>query len=149
MEPGIRVLVYDREGKICGGSIANFAAEAGATRVELATPLFSVCEDLDETQRPAMYRRLAINGVVLSPNQLLVGPRDGRLLLRDVWSGRERMVDEADLLVFVGYQAAESELFELLTEAAPDLEVHLVGDAVAPRRLNDAVSEGVRVGSTI
>jgi 2,4-dienoyl-CoA reductase-like NADH-dependent reductase (Old Yellow Enzyme family) len=149
VELGVRVLVYDREGKIRGGSIANFAAEAGASQVELATPLFTVCEDLDETQKPAMYRRLAKNGVVLSPNQLLIGTQNGRLLLRNVWSGRERIVDEADLLVFVGYQAAESGLFEQLAESTPDLEVHLVGDAVAPRRLSDAVLEGVRAGRTI
>jgi len=149
VEPGVRVLVYDREGKIRGGSIANFAAEVGASHVELATPLFAVCEDLDETQKPAMYRRLAKSGVVLSPNQLLIGNRNGRLLLRDVWSDRERIVDEADLLVFVGYQAAETGLFEQLAESVSDLEIHLVGDALAPRRLSDAVLEGVRVGNII
>jgi N,N-dimethylglycine/sarcosine dehydrogenase len=149
IEPDARVLVYDREGKYRGGSIANFVAEAGASRVELVTPLFAVCEDLDEVQKPATFRRLAKNDVVLSPNQLLAGQRDGHLLLSDEWSGRKRVVEEADLIVFVGYQAAEDTLFEPITNASPDIEVHVVGDAVAPRRLNDAVLEGVRVGSTI
>jgi hypothetical protein len=124
-------------------------AEAGASRVELVTPLFAVCEDLDEVQKPATFRRLAKNDVVLSPNQLLAGQRDGHLLLSDEWSGRKRVVEEADLIVLVGYQAAEDTLFEPITNASPDIEVHVVGDAVAPRRLNDAVLEGVRVGSTI
>ena len=149
VEPDARVLVYDREGKYRGGSIANFVVEAGASRVELVTPLFAVCEDLDEVQKPATFRRLAKNDVVLSPNQLLAGQRDGHLLLSDEWSGRKRVVEEADLIVFVGYQAAEDTVFEAITNASPDIEVHVVGDAVAPRRLNDAVLEGVRVGSTI
>jgi dimethylglycine catabolism A len=149
IEPDARVLVYDREGKYRGGSIANFVAEAGVSRVELATPLFAVCEDLDEVQKPATFRRLAKNDVVLSPNQLLAGQRDEHLLLSDEWSGRKRVVQEADLIVFVGYQAAEDTLFQPITNASPDIEVHVVGDAVAPRRLNDAVLEGVRVGSTI
>src|SRR5699024_12054116 len=50
-------------------SIANFAANAGASQVELVTPLWSVCEDLDAMQKPELYRLLAENQVVLSPNQ--------------------------------------------------------------------------------
>lgn len=149
VEPGARVLVYDREGKFRGGSIANFVAEAGVSRVELATPLFAACGDLDETQQPAMYRRLAKNSVVLSPNQELMGKRNRRLLLRDAWSGRERTVEDVDLVVFVGYQEAESGLFEALRDSAPELELRLVGDAVAPRRLHDAVLEGVRAGNAV
>ena len=96
-----------------------------------------------------MYRRLAKNRVVLSPSQLLVGQRDARLLLRDSWSDHERAVEEADLIVFVGYQAAESALFEPIANSGRDVEVRLIGDAISPRRLNDAVLEGVRAGSTI
>jgi hypothetical protein len=149
VEPGSRVLVYDREGKIRGGSIANFAAEAGASKVELATPLFAVCEDLDEIQKPPMYRRLAKNGVVCIPNQILAGQRDGNLLLRDAWSDQERVIRGCDLVVFVGYRVAASELFDSLSETEPGLELHLIGDAVAPRLLNDAVLEGVRAGNAV
>jgi NADPH-dependent 2,4-dienoyl-CoA reductase/sulfur reductase-like enzyme len=60
VEPGARVLVYVAE----GASAANLAAEAGASRVELATPLFAVCEDLDVTQKPNVYRWMAKNAVV-------------------------------------------------------------------------------------
>ncbi|TRM10570.1 FAD-dependent oxidoreductase [Lentibacillus cibarius] len=149
MEQGERVMVYDREGKFRGASIANFAANAGAAQVELVTPLWSVCEDLDAMQKPELYRLLAENQVVLSPNQQLAGQKDGHLLLRDVWSGNERRVDDVDLVIFVGYQTAEDTLYEQVKQADPQVDVHMIGDAIAPRRLSDAISEGVRIGSTL
>jgi hypothetical protein len=147
VEPGQKVLVYDPEGLIRGGSIANLAAEAGAT-VELATPLLAVCHDLDPTQQPAMIRRLARNRVMTSPNLLLQPPEGGRVVLRQAWSDAERAV-EADLLVFVGYRHALSGLEDDLQAARPALEVRMAGDCLAPRRLHDAVAEGVRAGQAI
>jgi 2,4-dienoyl-CoA reductase-like NADH-dependent reductase (Old Yellow Enzyme family) len=150
VEPGDRVLVYDAEGKIRGASAANLAAEAGAARVELATPLFAVCEDLDVTQRPNVYRRMAKNGVVLSPNQSLADRQNSEgPVLKDAFSDEERVVRDADLVVFVGYQASVDGLADSLSEARPGLEVHLVGDGMAPRLLADAVREGVRAGNAV
>jgi 2,4-dienoyl-CoA reductase-like NADH-dependent reductase (Old Yellow Enzyme family) len=148
--PGARVLVYDAEGKIRGASAANLAAEAGASRVEVATPLFAVCEDLDVTQRPNVYRRMAKNGVVCSPNQALADRQNGEdLVLKDAHSDEERVIRDADLILFVGYQASVDGLVETLSGARPALEVHQVGDGVAPRRLADAVLEGVRAGNAV
>lgn len=42
-----------------------------------------------------------------------------------------------------------AELYEGLRASAPQLEVHRVGDAVAPRRLYDALLEGTRVGHQV
>jgi 2,4-dienoyl-CoA reductase-like NADH-dependent reductase (Old Yellow Enzyme family) len=147
--PGARVLVYDTEGYARGGSAAVIAATAGAARVELATPLLSVCEDLDPTQKPSMYRSLARHEVICSPNQVLVGQRNGALWLRDAWSDRERLVEDADLIVFTGYRQAQSGLGDALDGAAVGLEVHLIGDCRAPRRLHDAVAEGAHAGNTV
>ncbi len=143
---GSAVLVYDPEGLNRGGSIANFAAEAGAASVELATPLLTVCQDLDPTQQPAMLRRLARNRVVCSPNHVLVEPEGGRLVLKHAWS-EEKLQVEADLAVFVGYRRAASGLEDELRAARPDLQVLMAGDCIAPRRLHDAVAEGVSAGN--
>jgi hypothetical protein len=149
MARGERVLVFDREGLNRGGSIANFAAEHGAGRVELATPLLTVCQDLDPTQQPAMLRRLARNRVVTSPNQQLLPARGGTLALRDVWSDEVREIADVDLAVFVGYRHTAGGLEEELREAHPGVEVRMAGDCIAPRRLHDAVAEGVGAGNAI
>lgn len=149
IEKEARVMVYDRESKFRGASIANFIANEGASEVEIVTPLWSVCEDLDEMQKPEMYRLLGENNVKLSSNQQLAGQKDGYLLLNDVWSEDERVVDEVDLVVFVGYQVAEDTLYEQIKKVIPELSVQIIGDAIAPRRLSDAISEGVRIGSRL
>jgi hypothetical protein len=132
-----------------GGSIANYIAEAGASRVELATPLLAVCQDLDPTQQPAMMRRLARNRVLGSPNQDLASPRDGLVRLRDVWSDQVRELADIDLAVFVGYRRAVHGLEDELHELSPQLEIRMAGDCIAPRRLHDAVAEGVGAGRAV
>ena len=44
---------------------------------------------------------------------------------------------------------SRTELYDRLRAAAPQLEVHRVGDAVAPRRLYDALLEGTRAGRLV
>ncbi|MFD1414962.1 oxidoreductase [Oceanobacillus jeddahense] len=144
-----KVLIYDREGKYRGGSIANFAAKEGALKVELATPIWSVCEDLDEMQKAEMYRLLAKNNIKLSPNQYLSSQEGNRFFLQDIWSGDERTLEEKEIIVLVGYELGDNKLYEELSSNAPKMEVQLIGDAVSPRRLSDAVSEGVRVGNVL
>lgn len=145
---GSRVFVYDA-GALRGGYAANVAAESGAASVELSTYLPTVVEDLDVTNKPGVYRRLAANGVVCSSNQILVGQREGALLLRDAWSDAERLVEDAEVIVFAGHRASRTELGELLYDSLPKLEVHLVGDGAAPRLLRDAVADGTRAGNAV
>lgn len=146
---GESVLVYDRESKFRGASIANFAAREGASQVELVTPFWSVCEDLDEMQKPEIYRLLAENGVIRTANQRLIGTKNHNLLLADVWSEQERQVDNIDRVVYVGYEKAEDHLYDQLKHISPELNVTLIGDAIAPRRLSAAIEEGVRTGSIL
>ncbi|WP_160112445.1 FAD-dependent oxidoreductase [Salicibibacter kimchii] len=141
-----KVIVYDREGKFRGGSIAHFAAEAGASQVEIATPLWSISEDLDEMQKPELYRLLSEKNVTMSPNKHLVKTRDGIPVLKDKWTDRKRIIEKDEMIILIGYEEGDNRLFNQLTSAAPDREIELIGDAVSPRRLHDAISEGTRVG---
>ena len=149
IEAGMHVVVYDLDGQTRGGGAALVAAMAGAASVELVAPLQAVCEELDPTQKPLMYRELARRAVICTPNQLLVGQHAGTILLRDAWSDRERLLGDVDLVIFTGYRKARSVLAEALLDGYPDLEVRLAGDSVAPRRLHDAVAEGARAGNAV
>jgi hypothetical protein len=149
IKPGMRVVVYDLDGQTRGGGAALGAAMAGAGSVELITPLLVACEELDPTQKPHMYRKLARYAVRCTPNQLLIGVRGGAMLLRDAWSDVERLLDDADLVIFTGYREARGALGDALLDGYPDLEVRLVGDCLAPRRLHDAVAEGARAGNAV
>lgn len=148
VEQDTRILVYDAGGQR-GGYVANLIAEAGASHVELASPLLTVGEELDMVNEPAMYRRLAKNKVLCTPNQVLAGQREGALLLRDMWSDEERAVQDVDLIVFAGHRVAEDKIADSLSATQSELDVHLIGDSVAPRLLRDAIAEGTRAGNTI
>lgn len=147
--PGSHVLVYDVEGGYRGGSVANMAAGSGAGRVELATPLGMICQELDKLQQPSMYRQLSANNVVWSPNQRLVDSEGSSVFLRNHWSEEERSLDDIDLVIFVGYRQARSQLYASLQDTDASFGIHQVGDCLAPRRLLDATADGVRAGNAV
>ncbi|MBD1382966.1 oxidoreductase [Metabacillus arenae] len=145
---GKNVLVYDR-GARRGGYIANYLAEAGAAKVELLSTRQTVCEELDSTNQPSMYRSLAKNGVIYHANQLLHGVRDGTIVIQDAWSEQQRTADDMDLIVFAGFSKSNIDLAEELKIRKLGIDVHIIGDSVTPRTMSDAVSEGVKLGNKI
>lgn len=149
--PSSNVLVYDVEGGFRGASIANFIAEAGASSVELATPLGSICQELDKLQQPWMYRKLCENSVTWSPNSKVVVASGGRqgVGLTHLWSGKTRTLNMCNLVVFVGYRTANSGLLNLLRSSEVPVDIREVGDCVAPRRMLDATADGVREGRLV
>lgn len=54
-----------------------------------------------------------------------------------------------DALVLINGAAAQNHLFHALRSVRKDLEVHLIGDALAPRRINDAIFEAELVARKI
>ena len=87
-----------------------------------------------------MLRRLFETGVVCRTNEQLA---EGTL--RHAWSGKEQALDGFDLVVLVGWRVPRDGLARELD----GIETHVVGDAVAPRRLADAIREGARAGTAV
>jgi hypothetical protein len=93
-----------------------------------------------------MLRRL---GVCFTTDHDLARIDDHALTVLDVYTKAALRVDGVDALVLVNGAAAQDGLFHALKAAQPALEVHLVGDAVAPRRINDAIYEAELVARRI
>lgn len=148
IKPNSKVLVYDREGRYRGTSIANHIAGLDVAHVEVATPMWSVSEDLDEIQKAVMYRLMAKLEVKLNPNKNLI-VKDDQAVLKDIWSGSEETLEDYDYIVFVGYEQGDNALYEHLTSLAPNLNIQLIGDALSPRRLNNAILEGAEAGRVV
>lgn len=145
VDGGSRVLVWDTEGGIRAVGAALVAAAGGASSVDLASAHLEVCEKIDAWQKPLALRGLFDAGIACTTNERLV--RDGgRSLLRHRWSREERALDDFDLVVFVGYHIARDALGVELLDRLGDERVRLIGDCLAPRRIQDAVFEGVRAG---
>jgi dimethylglycine catabolism A len=136
-----------------GGQLAPTAAEvlvAAGFAVEIATTHPAVADLIDATQLPFILQRLAGDGVRLTPNVTGVasGP-SGVVTLRNLYSEADEQRDGVAVVVIAGRRRGLVELRDALAAAAPWVPTSVVGDALSPRTLLDAVSEGARAGATV
>jgi hypothetical protein len=52
-----------------------------------------------------------------------------------------------DFVIFVGFRSSVNSLEKQLN--GRNLNVHVIGDSIAPRTMREAIAEGVRVGNEI
>jgi NADPH-dependent 2,4-dienoyl-CoA reductase/sulfur reductase-like enzyme len=147
MGRGRRCVVVDDDGHMRGPGAAEAILDAGG-RVEIVTREAMVGVDVDPTLRPMLYRRLFEKGAVLTPHTAVQAVGPDAVRVEHVYSRQAREIP-ADLVVLALGGEARAELYHALRAAAPGLEVHRVGDAVAPRRLYDAILEGTRAGRLV
>jgi 2,4-dienoyl-CoA reductase-like NADH-dependent reductase (Old Yellow Enzyme family)/thioredoxin reductase len=114
---------------------------AAGHRVRVVTPVTAGAE-LDPFSRIPLMRRLRRAGVEFRESVALTAIEPGRVSVRDNWTGEEEWLD-ADCVVVAWYGVARD---DLARELDGDLEVHAVGDCLAPRRAIDAIWDGFRVG---
>ena len=145
-EVGQRCAILDDDGHQRGPSTADFLAARGK-RVTIVTRLYTVGEDIDPTMKPLLYERLFRGGVELLPHHtpLEITPRQVRL--RNVYSGAETTLDDVDTVITAYGGTAVDDLYRALKARVPQL--HLVGDANAPRRLADATLEATRAARAV
>jgi 2,4-dienoyl-CoA reductase-like NADH-dependent reductase (Old Yellow Enzyme family) len=137
-------LVLDDE----GGFVAPTAAErlvAEGFGVEIATTHPVVGAEIDPTQQPFVFRRLALAGVAMTPHLSGVSSDAGGVTLRNLYTEREERREGVGLVVMAGYRRSVADLRDQLT----GLRVVVAGDALAPRTLLDAVAEGARAGADV
>ncbi len=133
-----------------GGTIGLGAAEAlvaQGCRVHVVTPAFAVAEDVDVVQRVPLYERLLAAGTVFVANADVIALDGAEVVTRNVYSGEESRIGPVDLLVaWRGNRALDA--LRGAIEAA-GLELHMVGDCVAPRSADVAMAEGALAARAI
>ena len=144
-EPRGRCLVYDEAGHMAGPSTADYLSERGHA-VEIVTRLYSVGEDLGTTLKATLTSRLLKKGVVFRPLTALEEIEPGRVRLRNVYSDQETWEPIDSVVLSSGAVGDDDIYYELRDEVA---EAYLVGDALAPRRVADAILEATRAGRQI
>ena len=138
--------MLDQDGHNQGPAVAEHLAEQGR-KVEIVSDLFSIGEDIDHFTKPLVYRRLLTRGVTLSPNTAVKEIREDQVVLKNVYSEEERVIDGVSTIVYAGLRKAEDSLYTQLKGRVAQL--FLVGDAMAPRKIHDAILEGTRAGRQI
>ena len=144
-----RAVVVDTLGARQGVLTAEYLARAGwqvqfVTQLGQAAPNLAASRDWGKA-----YGSLRRLGVVFTTDHDLTSIGEHSVSFLDVFTKEPKTIAEVDALVLVNGAAAQNRLFHELRSARKDLEVHLIGDALAPRRINDAIFEAELVARKI
>ncbi len=139
---GKAVIVVDEDGHNWSAAAAEFLAVGGCD-VTVVTPFFEPFREISSVSRAHVLAVLDRHSVRIVPNTRLVSVQHGGAVLQNKFSGREEIA-RAAAIYWIGSLQSRNELANALR--APRADVHVIGDAVAPRRLVDAIAEGRRAG---
>jgi hypothetical protein len=151
--PTGRVLVVDDLGDHAATSVAELLARRGAT-VTTLTAAMSAAGGLDVTLDRERWRRRALAlGITELTDRVVLEARaepGPSVVLRVLDHPVAATADlAADWVVTVAPPTPRTALAEHLATAHPDLPVHRIGDALAPRRAHAAVGEGHRIAERL
>jgi 2,4-dienoyl-CoA reductase-like NADH-dependent reductase (Old Yellow Enzyme family) len=141
VEPSGRVVIYDGVGELDGMLLAERAAEGGAEHVTLVTGRLHVGEGEGITTLYPMIRRLAELGVEVVERAVPVAVADGAVVLAGVFGETREPVPADALIAWCGGGTDLSFADALAARGTPAL---VIGDALRPRRVTDAVRDGAR-----
>jgi len=150
---GRNVIVYDTDGYYVAPGVAELLAGEGFSVTAVTTfPVLSPVSDETlegEMLRADVHRR----GISVRRGLTITGIEVGSV--RGVDSCGEPWSAECDAVVLVTQQASDDRLYQELTgddvalARAGIQAVHLIGDAVAPRIISEAVFDGHRLAREI
>jgi NADPH-dependent 2,4-dienoyl-CoA reductase/sulfur reductase-like enzyme len=144
---GDRVLIADEAGTYAPLGLAE-ALAAGGVEVEVATPAGGIgASAAIQLELPHVLPRLGQLGVTLTVSHDLAAIAQNAVVLRDLWSGRERSLAGVDTVVLALQRRPRDELLAPLRAALAD--VRLVGDARSPRSTAAVIHEAEALGRTL
>lgn len=144
---GPRCLVVDATGRIQAGLAADLLARQGKA-VTLVTPYHTVADATEPSTKEPLLERLYQGNVTMVTDAVPTGiertdpPGSLAVPLHNEYSGRRWTIDGFDTVVLAYGGQAVDHLYQALKGRVPELA--LVGDAMAPRLLHDALLEGTR-----
>ena len=145
---GDKVVVVDggeAHWQCCG--VVEYLADQGK-RVEVVTPMLNVGANLATlTDMVPFYTRVLAKDVVFHPSSVLKSFADDEAVVADVFSGREKTIEDVDAVVMVLHNQANNQLYLELKDKVK--EIHTVGDCLTPRKAINAVHDGYKLGRTI
>jgi 2,4-dienoyl-CoA reductase-like NADH-dependent reductase (Old Yellow Enzyme family)/thioredoxin reductase len=139
------VVVGGLDGHLAGPTMAEFAADQGRN-VEFISEQVDFAPGAEDGTRLALLGRLKKKGVVVSTGCRLMSVDTRSATIADTFSGATRDVDEVTVVLACGL-VPNDRLARELKGRIP--QIHLIGDALAPRRLMHANLEGARVGNLL
>jgi 2,4-dienoyl-CoA reductase-like NADH-dependent reductase (Old Yellow Enzyme family)/thioredoxin reductase len=143
---GGTAVLWDHAGGIVGTGAMDALIDQGC-KIHLVTPQFSVAEDLDVVRRVPLYERLLSAGAIFVPNSEVVALDGASVVIRNVYSQVESRIGPVELLVAWAGSRAIDRLRSAIETAG--IELHLAGDAIAPRTGDIAFAEGALAARSV
>jgi 2,4-dienoyl-CoA reductase-like NADH-dependent reductase (Old Yellow Enzyme family)/ribulose 1,5-bisphosphate synthetase/thiazole synthase len=145
VETGQDVILVAEDYGAEGLSCADFLVERGK-RVRIVTSALVPGQGIPMVDQMTIYERLRQKGVEFIVTKMVTDWTGGSLGIRDVFNGAEERLG-ADTVVHALQPQPMNELHWQLNGRVS--EVHLIGDAYAPRRLIHATQDGAIVGRLV
>lgn len=139
--PGSRVVLWDEFGDWHGFSIAHAVAAQGVT-VHFVTPVMYPGMALDVPSWRLTYEALSKLGVVFHPSSQIVHVKERTVDILEGYAA-QHPVHDIDAVVSVCAGEADDSLYRDLK--ALNIDVRLIGDAVAPRNIEAAIYDGTNM----
>ena len=143
---GTTVLVADTDATIEGVGVVR-ALLAQGKKVIWTTPAFVNGQNVTPPTVMPHYREIDGQDAELRPMSVLVGFQGDVAQLLDPYYGRMEKVAGVDAVVVVGRKTPRNELIDALQGSVPQL--HVIGDAAAPRDIASALQDAVGLCKTL
>jgi pyruvate/2-oxoglutarate dehydrogenase complex dihydrolipoamide dehydrogenase (E3) component len=145
-EVGPRALVVGGlDNHIGAPTIAEFLADQGK-EVELISEHLDFANGAEDGTRFPLMQHLMTKGVKVSLLHKLASLADSRATVMQTFTREERHVEDVTVVLACGLVPNEHLARELTGKVG---EVHLIGDALAPRRVMQATLEGARTAQAL
>ncbi|HEY3954969.1 MAG TPA: NAD-binding protein [Streptosporangiaceae bacterium] len=141
--PGQHVVLFDEFGDWQAMSVAHALAARGAA-VDFVTPTAYPGSALDLTNWRVTYQRLTELGVRFHPVAEITAAQGSEVVINRGFGTAEQTIGNVDAVVAVTMPAARDELYREL-RGGP-YELHVTGDALAPRGIEEAIYDGYQTG---
>ncbi|HEV8298112.1 MAG TPA: FAD-dependent oxidoreductase [Acidimicrobiales bacterium] len=126
-------------------TIAEHLADQGKD-VELISEQFDFAQGVEDGTRLPLFQRLRTKHVAVSMLHKLTCVDEHTVVVTDTFTKQDRRIDDASVVLACGL-VPDDRLARALEGRIP--EVHVVGDALAPRRMMHATLEGARAAMAI
>jgi 2,4-dienoyl-CoA reductase (NADPH2) len=149
-QTGQKVVIADQQNYMKGLVTAEVLADQGKEVTVIMPPPFRYLVanpyEMDASTHGVQIMNLKTKGVKRVSDCKVKRAQAGKVTIEDIFTQEEQEM-EADTLVLSYWRKAETRLHDELEGKVK--EIHLIGDALAPRRLIDAFHEGYTVAAEI
>jgi NADPH-dependent 2,4-dienoyl-CoA reductase/sulfur reductase-like enzyme len=144
---GDYVIIFDITRRWPGLGTAEYLANMGK-KVDIITPTFYVGENIESSNVILAYQRILDKGVTLVPNTDVKRIEGSKVTVENVYTHREEEIEGVDTVVMSVGNNSNRKLYDAL-KGINKSEIYSVGDAVAPRLIQQVIFEAEELAREI